>query len=282
MPDAIHGNTQIGPTKMEVIAAMVQKELKFKAVLANYFTDVSAFAVKGAKSISFPKASSFTVATRATGVAGDATVVAGTADKLDLDIRAYIAYIVDEMDNVQSVLDWNTVCAERAGAAHARYFDEQMILALAATAGYDLAHVGAITKDVILSARKQLLKNDADLNDVNLFISVAQEAEMLKIAEFTSAQIYGTSNIPSGMIGRVYGIPVIMHNGLADSEAYLAAKSGMAYGFQQGIMASEQAANEYGSQAKRVAVDQLFGIKGMQLAEKGVAAGKSPLVVSIY
>ena len=84
------------------------------------------------------------------------------------------------------------------------------------------------------------------------------------------------------MIGSVYGIPVVMHNGLGDSKAYMAAKSGLAYGFQQGIQASEQMANEYGSQAKRVAVDQLFGIKGMQLGEKAVAAGKSPLIVSIF
>ena len=59
MADVAIGNTQVGATKMDVIAAMVQKELKFKAVLSRYFEDVSAFAIKGAKSITFPKLSSF-------------------------------------------------------------------------------------------------------------------------------------------------------------------------------------------------------------------------------
>lgn len=282
MADAITGNTQIGPTKMEIIAAMVQKELKFKAVLSKYFTDVSSFAIKGAKSISFPKLGSFTVTTRPTGTAGSATVINGTADKLDLDINAYIAYIVDEMDNAQSVLDWNAACAERAGEAHARYLDEKLILGLSTYAGYSEG-LAAITRDGVLSARAKLLKNDADMNEVTLFVSVEQEMEMLKIAEFTRADIYGTSNVPAGMIGKVYGIPVIMHNGLADGESYMAAKSGLAYGFQKGVQASEQMANEYGSQAKRVAADQLFGIKGMQLGEKGVAvATTSPLIVAMF
>jgi len=281
MSDAIHGNTQMSATKMDVIAAMVQKELKFKAILAKYFTDVSQFAVKGAKSISFPKLGSFTVNTRASGVAGSATVINGTADKLDLNINAYIAYIVDQMDNVQSVLDWNAACAERAGTAHARYLDEQLILGLAGASGYSLG-LTALTRDGILAARAQLQKNDADLNEITLFVSPAQELELLKIDQFTRADMYGTSTIPAGMIGRVYGVPVVIHNGLADSASYMAAKSGLAFGFQQGVMASEQPANEYGSQAKRVAVDQLFGVKGLQLAEKGVAAGKSPLIVNMF
>lgn len=281
MADAIHGNTQIGATKMEIIAAMVQKELKFKAVLAKYFTDVSAFAVKGAKSITFPKVGSFSVAQRASATAGDATVITATGDKLDLNIPAYIAYIIDQNDNVQSVLDWDQVCAERAGAAHARYLDEQLILGMDSYAGFDLALGADITRDAVLDARANLLKSDADPSELTLFISVAQEKAMLKIAEFTQAQIYGTSNVPTGMIGSVYGIPVVMHNGLADAQSFMAAKSGLAFGFQQGIQASEQMANEYGSQAKRVAVDQLFGLKGMQLGEKSVAAGKSPLIVNI-
>jgi hypothetical protein len=33
--------------------------------------------------------------------------------------------------------------------------------------------------------------------------------------------------------------------------------------------------------AKKAAIDQLFGIAGMQLALKGAAAGKSPLVVGL-
>ena len=46
---AVTGNTQLGATKQELIAALVQKELKFQAKLVGTVTDVSPFAVKGSK-----------------------------------------------------------------------------------------------------------------------------------------------------------------------------------------------------------------------------------------
>ena len=88
MPDVITGNTQVGPTKQEVIAAIVQKELKFAAKLAGYVTDVSQFAQKGMNQVSFPKLTSFTVQKRATGVAGDIQALTATKDTLALDQRA--------------------------------------------------------------------------------------------------------------------------------------------------------------------------------------------------
>lgn len=277
---AIHGNTQIGPTKMDIIAAAVQKELKFAAKLSPLFTDFSAFAVKGAKSVSIPKLGSLTVENRASGVEGTPQVAAATADKLDLDIRAYISFIVDPQDAVQSVLDWEMVLAERAGSAHGRYVDSQLVAALTTYKGYDLG-LAAITRDGVIDARKQLLKNDFAQEELSLVISVAQESEMLKIAEFTQAQIYGTSNVPAGLIGRVYGVPVYVSNALADAEAFMCAKSALGYAFQRAPVAAEQAYNQAGVGAKLIATEQLFGIKGLQLDEKGVAAGKSPGIVSI-
>jgi hypothetical protein len=44
---------------------------------------------------------------------------------------------------------------------------------------------------------------------------------------------------------------------------------------------AEQAAIEYGTAAKKVAIDQLFGVKALQTGELGAAAGKSPLIVKI-
>ena len=65
---AVTGNAALVATKQDLIAALVQKELIAKAILAGTVLDVSRFAVKGAKTIAFPKAGSFTVEDRATGV----------------------------------------------------------------------------------------------------------------------------------------------------------------------------------------------------------------------
>lgn len=278
MADVITGNTQLGATKQDLIAAIVQKELKFKAKLMGSVTDVSQFAVKGAKTISFPKLTSFTVIDRASAAAGDASVLTSSVDQLLLDKNAYVAWLIDESDAIQSTIDAQVEFARRAASAHGRYVDEQLIATLE-TVGVATTTAGDITRDIVLDMRESLLANDADPDMFQLVVGVDQEKAMLKIAEFTRADIYGSSNIPAGMIGRVYGVPVMVHNALAAQTYYMYEKSGIAIGFQMGPNMSDQPANEYGSQSRRFAMDQLFGVSGLQLGEKGVGATESALVV---
>jgi len=278
---SINGNTQMSATKMDVIAAVVQKELKFAAKLSPLFTDFSAFAVKGAKSVSIPKMGSMTVENRASGVEGTPQLVLSSVDKLDLDIRAYISFIVDPQDAAQSVLNWEMVLAERAGASHGRYVDTKLVEALATYKGYDLG-LPAVTRDGILAARQQLLKNDFTQDEHVLIISPAQETELLKIAEFSRADyVAGSTATISGMIGKVYGTPVVVSNALADAEAWYVAKSALGFAFQRSPVAASQPYNQAGVGASLYATEQLFGIKGLQLAEKGLSAGQSAGIVSI-
>lgn len=282
MADTVHGDTQVGATKQEIISAIAQRELKFKAKLLPYFTDVSQFAGKGMKSISFPKLGSFTVQERASGTAGNATVITATNDTLELNIPAYIAYIFDPNDVVQSTVNWQSEAAKRSGGAHGRYVDTKIIAELINVAGLTAQAVaGDITEADILKMRKYLLKNEAIREDLVLIIDPDQEEAMLKIDKFVRADMYGSSNIPDGVIGRVYGIPVVVHNGMVVGQAVMAEKGGLAVGFQLGPNSSEQPANEYGSQAMRTAIDQLFGVKGMQIAQGSAAAGKSALVAKL-
>jgi N4-gp56 family major capsid protein len=280
MPDVITGNTQVGPTKQEVIAAVALKELKFAASLLSYVTDVSQFAVKGASSISFPKLTSFTVQKRATGVKGDIQALSATKDTLALDERAYIAWLVDTNDAIQTTLDWELESVRRAAAAHGRQVDLDIIVELKAVAGLTLA-AGNVTRDKILDAREFLKKNDANMNAVVLAVSPNQESEMLKLSEFSAADVYGQAVIPSGVIGRVYGVPVLVHNGLADGEILMWEKEGCAIGFQRQPAIDEQKEIGYGTGALLKAMDQLYGIQGLQLGEKGLLASQSPLVVKM-
>jgi hypothetical protein len=279
MADAIHGSTQLAATKADLVAALVQRELKFQSKLLPFVTDVSQFAVKGAKTISFPRLASFTAVDRASGTAGDATTILSSADQLALDKAAYVAYIVDSQDGIQSVLNYELECAKRAATAHSRYVDEQLIATMESE-GEATATVSAlITRDVILEMREKFVKQGGMLDACALIVSPEQETAMLKIAEFTQQQIYGSSAVPSGVIGSVYGMPVVMHRGLTSAQYFLSGKDGVAIGFQQSPMMSEQGANEYGAGAKRVAIDQLFGVKALQIAVEGAAAGKSALII---
>lgn len=278
MADVITGNTQLTATKQDLIAAIVQKELAFQAKLTPYFTDVSMFCVPGAKTISFPKLSSFTVVDRASGAQGDASVLTSSVDTLDLEWNAYVAWIIDSSDEIQSAIPAQVEFARRAAAALGRYVDTK-ILAELETVGVATTTAGAISRDIVLEMRASLLKHHAQLDQLMLAISPDDEATMLKIAQFTEAQIYGSSNVPNGVIGSVYGVKVVVHPGLVANQYYMAEKNGLCYGFQKAPSMSDQGANEYGTAAKRVAMDQLFGVQGLEIAQDGVGAGLSALVV---
>lgn len=281
MADLITGNTQLSVTKNEVIAAVVQKELAFNAQLLPYVTNVSQFAVKGANNISFPKLSSFTVTNRASGAAGDASVLTATKDTIALSFNAYVSWIIDSMDEVQTSIEAQMEFAKLAASAMGRYVDTQILAVAESDAGYNQGILTTITRDVILDMREQMLKSFANLADTVLVIGPDQEKELLKISEFTSAQVYGGVVIPNGVIGRVYGTPVVMHQGVATGKAYMWAKEGIALGFQKAPNMSSQPANEYGTTAQRVAMDQLFGVDSLQQGMLGAAAGTSPLIAKM-
>ena len=285
MADVITGNTQVGATKQEIIAAMVQRELKFQAQLIGTVLDVSAFAVKGAKSASFPKAGSMTVENRASGASGNAQTLTFSVDKLDFDQRAYISWVIDAVDEYQSNVDLQTEYVKRAGTAHARNLDELVLSMLDTYSGYDQA--AGIDKTKILNARKWLLKNQAKLADLTLVVTPDDEALLLDINEFVRASDYGTSNIPNGVIGKIYGVQVVVHTKPDLAKSFMYSKEAVAFGLQKAPAYGEQPAIDYGVGAMKAAVDQLFGFKAMRLTEgvdsvgAPLAAGKSPLIAQI-
>lgn len=276
--DVITSNTQLGATKQDVIAAIVQKELRFSAKLLPLITDVSMFAVKGAKSIKFPKLTSFTVTDRASGTAGAASALTSSVDSLDLDKAAYVSWLIDSQDEVQSMIEAQVELARRAASAHARYVDEQIIAVAEAVGVATATAAPTITKAVILEMRKTLVQFDGNLDQSAFVISPAQEAAVLAIDDFARADYYGSATIQSGSIGRLYGVPVMVHNGLADGQYFLLEKSGAALGFQAAPNMAQQPAIEYGTTAIRVAMDCLFGVTGLQIGEKA-QVGKSPLII---
>lgn len=279
MADLITGDTQLGATKAAVIAAMVQKELAFAAKLSPLVRDVSQYAVPGAKSVSFPKLSSFTIIDRASGVAGDASVLTSSVDTMLLDINAYCAWIIDSSDLIQSSIDAELEFAGRAAAAHGRYVDTK-ILAEMETVGVATTTAGVITRDIFLEMQQALLGRNANPDQMAFVCGVDSRSALLKITEFTQAQVYGSAVIPGGVIGSIYGTPVVVSNAISTANTYyMLDRDGIALGFQKNPSMSEQMANEFGTNAMRKAMDQLFGVKGQQLGVNGVLATESALVV---
>lgn len=285
MADDIMANTELGATKQELIANLVQKELAFQAKLTQFFTNVSAYAVAGAKSISFPKLSSFTVGERVEGTAGEATAITATLDTLLLNINAYLSWVIDAMTLKQANIPAQLESAKRAASAQARYVDTKIITALLTYCGFFVNAYSATPEDVdyddYLAMSQKMEEKHQNMSDCVWLISPAQKAATLKLDEFKRADVYGTGNIPSGVVGWILGAPVVVHSGLPAKQVLLAHRESIAYGFQAQAQYGEQDAIEYGVGAKKAAIDQLFGVVGLQQGQGGATAGKSPLIVGL-
>ena len=130
--------------------------------------------------------------------------------------------------------------------------------------------------------RKRYLKNDGDPNSGFFLASVSQETVLLGLSQFSKNLEYGgNAVVPDGVIGKIFGMPVVVHNGLADKELYLCSKESIGFGFQKGIAMDEQPANQYGVGAKRVAMDVIFGCAPLHVNEKSSGAGNSALIFAL-
>lgn len=276
MADAIQ---ILSNTKNDLIVSAVQKNLIEKSVFAPTVRDVSQFAVKGAKSFAIPKLSNFSVTNRAFGAAADSTALVDSTDTIDLDFNAYIAWLYDSRDVYQSTIEYRVEAAMRASLSHAKYVDEQILVTIDAVADVEVSKATFTTvKEQVLELRRQLLQNGSDIGRMTIAIGADKEAEMLAESDFVRADFYGSANVRTGQIGQLYGIPVVISRLITGDEMKMYDADGLGLAFQGGVEMSEQDANQYGANSKRVAMDQVFGCGGLEIEEQGAAAGKSPLV----
>lgn len=278
MADAILGNTEVGATKEAMIAAVVQRELIETSVIAPRCYDVSQYCEPGAKSIEFPKAGHFTVTNRTEGSAGDASVVTYATDLMNLSFNAYLAWIVDYKSKVQSKINVQLDLAARAARAHANYLDVQILAQLEA-AGDATATAGAVSYAIMTEMMATFLQRVGDKGQGTWLFGTNSWSTLINIDEFKRADIYGSSAIPTGVVGTIFGVPVVVSNKVATNSYYLFDKEAIAYGFQAGPSYSEQGANQYGSQAVRAVLDQIFGVKAMFINQEGAGAAESALII---
>ena len=284
---AVTGSTQLVATKQDLIAALVQKELKYQAKLLPTITDVSVFAVKGSKSISFPKAGSFAVENRASAASGSLQDLTFSTDTLNIDYRAFVAWSVDSVDEYQSNVEVQAHYVKMAATAHARNIDELILSQLDTYSGYQQA--AGIDQSKILNARKWLLKNQANVADCKIVVNADDESLLLAIPDFVRADAYGfnSQNISTGVIGRIYGMDVLVHTKPTLAKSFIYSKDAVLFGLQKGPQYDEQKNILIGTGAMIAAVDQCYGLKsarlteGLDFAGVALAAGKSPFIAEI-
>lgn len=266
---AITGNTQLGPTKMELIAEIAQRALISQSVMLSTIRDVSMFASKGNSQISFPKNSTmFSVENRASAAAATIQDVDFLKDTMSLDQRAIIAWLVDSDDEIESRLDVQRELIERASREHAADIDRKIFAGLEAAA-ITTTTAGDLDQDLVLEMRRILLKNKAMPNSIYLAVSPFQESKLLKIDPFVSAEKYGSAIIPQGVLGTLYGVKIVMSPELADGKFYMYESEGLAIGFQRSPQFDEAPRPEYGPGSKLQVLGQKYGVKALQVAVPG-------------
>lgn len=263
------GNTELAATKQEIIAEIAQRALIQSSKYLGTIRDVSNRAVKGASSISFPKYSSlFSVENRASATAGTNQQSAFSKDTMNLDIRAHIQWLIDSDDEIESTLDVMREYITQAAQEHGRDLDARTIVKMEADA-ITTTTAGDVTQDVVLEMRRVLLKNKANANQLFMQVSPKQEANLLKIDPFVSAEKYGTAIIPDGVLGTIYNVNIVMNTELGDDQYFMYDSDGFAVGFQRQPQFDEVNAPSYGAGAKQQVLTQKYGLKSLQVGVPG-------------
>ena len=279
---AVTGDTQLGPTKQELISEIAQRALISRSTLMASARDVSMFASKGNSQISFPKNTTlFAAENRASAAAATIQDVDFAKDTMDLDQRMIIAWLVDSDDEIESRLDVQRELIERAAREHARDVDAKLIAEMEAAA-ITTTTAGNVSQDVVLEMRRVLLRNKADPANLWLAVSPEQEEELLKIDPFVGADKYGSAVIPAGVLGTLYGVKVLITPELGTNQYFMYESDGIALGFQRRPQFDEDNRPEYGPGAKLQVLGQKYGTQALHLGVPGAfqADGTTPVGAS--
>lgn len=259
------GDTQLGATKQEIIEATAQRALIAASVSLGTVMDVSARAVKGAETISFPKFGSlFTVEKRDSATAGTNQAVTFGKDSLALNQRAHIQWVVDTDDAIESTLNVDRELIELAGMEHGRTIDID-VNAEMETAGIPMTTTGNLNQAKILEMRKILLKNKANPNRLYLKVGPDQEELLLQVQPFVGQDQYGTAIVPTGVLGQLYGVRVVLDVELAADQYFMYDSMGLAFGFQRAPQFDEAPKPEFGPGARLQVLAQKYGLKAIQV-----------------
>lgn len=275
MADSIIDLPEVDATRQETIAAIVQRELQAQAQMAPLVFDASPFGGPGDKSVEFPKLDSFSVQKLSAGSRADAQAPTSTTDKLSFDQLATVQFILKKQATLQSKIAFEQEAIKRAASAHARQVDKDLLDEMIANA----AAANAVTFNVadyegmILSMKQKLDEQHAPFEDRFVIVRPVDLKGLLGVSNFVQADRYGTqtSALVRGELGMAYGFRFISSSILStqfvNNVLVAFQKEGAALGFQMNPMVDEQKAIEYGAGSKRTAVDQLYGVKTLQLGK---------------
>jgi len=269
----------IAPSKSDIILNIIQKELAGKSAFFPLVSDMSRFAKKGQKTVTFLKRSVVDAIDKDCHVANPTQTFALTGDTMALDKVPYVSFTISDCDELESVVNLEAEAAKAAASAIQRHVDDAIINALVAGAGFTSAET-VLNRDAVLEMLKYVDCNFGE--DIVIVASCVQKYDsLLKEASFTDADVYGSPVIKDGTMASLYGHPMVFSKRLPTDQALVFDKAAMAIAFQRGVKFRKQACNEYGADAWNFTWDAKYGVKLLQENELGAGAGLSPWVAKL-
>lgn len=279
MADANMGLGEISATSKDEISSLIQSFLIQESMLFGKVTDYSFMAQKGVKSIAVPKSPGFTAvldkAENVSAVLDDTN--AFSVDTILLDKHKYIQFLLEDMADAQASVAVTQNHLMQAAKQIALQMDLDLIVELklgsAAAPDHLIKYIDTVTNVIargdVLAARQLLVEQHINPRECFMAVSPEKEAQLLNIADFIDASKYGSAEpISNGEIGKIYGLPVMVHSSLASNETLVWHKSAVGVAVQAGArVQSEYDLKELGT---RYSIDTIYGMEVLDAGKRNI------------
>jgi len=265
MADTIMGVTEIAAVSQVEISGLIQEYLYEKTRLLPTITDYSSRVAPGMKSVSIGRSGGFTVGSKTENTAVDAQAVTYAGDTIALENHRVVQFLLEDIADLQSKAAVVEDSLKKAAADLAVDVDTYIIaeLAKASTSSPDHAIVFIDTStDVIaaadiLASRSLLQAQNVNVDECFIAIGPEKEAQLLAIANFIQADQWGNSEpIQNGVIGKIFGMKVLVHSGCTD-RMFIFHPDSVGFAFQQNIRVESQ--RDLANLGTRYSLSLLFG-----------------------
>lgn len=279
MADTLMGVTETSAAGVDTISSMVQMYLQQESKMMGLVTDFSNLVVKGSKSVSIPRSGGFTVAAKSENTAADAQALTYAVDQLSLNQHRQCQFLIEDIANEQTVPLIVQDALMKAGKDLARDVDQIIINALEGTSASAPDHrvayannpTDTIQETDILNARKLLIQQYINPQECYIAVAPDQEEAMLKLTNFIDASKFGNEVIPNGVIGKVFGLKVLVHNDIESLKTLVWHPS--ALGFARQFGPRVQSDYDLANLGWRYSIDQLFGTAVLDGGKRAVMVG---------
>ena len=247
----------------EAVFGFLQRALKWN----DKVDDFSSLVQCAGDRIHVPSISEVAVQDKSENTAVEYDATTESKVSLVIDKHKYASKMFEDIALAQSNPGLLERYSEALGYAMAKQIDQDICSMITAgiSSGATLGTDDTLTDAELETALASLGEADLDYRDGNLtfMVNPTMYADMLNNPKFVRYDALGRSNIPSGRLGEIYGIPVEMSNALATGGTAVSGvifhKTAGAVAFQQGVNSRAQYDIDY--LATKVVFDAVYGVK---------------------